>query len=125
MMRSAAVVGSVAFAAVSWTALEAAACDIAGTWSGPQTFQGRMAEQGTRTLTIRVRPDCSYDWGGDRGPPRTVGRASAGWSAGSYSYRNEAGSVGTMTVTTQGALQTMAIVQTQGNYTAQLTKRGR
>jgi hypothetical protein len=30
-----------------------------------------------------------------------------------------------MTVTTQGTRQTMAIVQTQGNYTAQLTKRGR
>jgi hypothetical protein len=105
--------------------IPASACDIAGTWSGPQTYQGLYAHQGTRTLTITVRSDCTYDWSGDRGPPRTIGRASAGWSAGSYSYRNEAGSVGTMTVTTQGGRQIMTIGQTQGGYTAQLTKRGR
>jgi hypothetical protein len=100
------------------------ACDIAGTWTGPATFIGRMADRGTRTLTINVAADCSYQWSVP-GVVQTVGKASAGWSAGSFSYRNEAGSIGSMDVSKQGARQTMKIVQSQGNYTAELTKRGR
>jgi hypothetical protein len=125
MRRQGILGGAVVVLILNLTTVHASACDIVGTWSGIQTPIGRFADQPPRTLTITFRPDCTYDWGGDRGAFRTVGRASLGWSAGSYSYRNEAGSVGTMTVTTQGTRQTMAIVQTQGNYTAQLTKRGR
>lgn len=98
----------------------ATACDIAGTWSGPAVFTGRMADRGTRTLTVNIAADCSYNWV-VQGVTQTNGQASAGWSAGSHSYRNEAGSVGTMTVFGRN----MDIVQTQGNYTARLTRRSR
>jgi hypothetical protein len=83
-----------------------------------------MAERGTRTLTIAVRPDCRYQFSVP-GVVDTAGVASAGWSDGSFGYRNEAGSVGTLTVSGQGANQTLDVVQTQGNYTAKLRKRGR
>jgi hypothetical protein len=104
--------------------IPAAACEIAGTWSGPVTFQGRMADRGTRTLTIAVRPDCRYQFSVP-GVVETAGVASAGWSAGSFGYRNEAGSIGTLTLSGQGASQTLDVVQTQGSYTARLRKRGR
>jgi hypothetical protein len=104
--------------------IPATACEIAGTWNGPVTFQGRMADRGTRTLTIVVRPDCRYQFSVP-GVVETAGVASAGWSAGSFGYRNEAGSIGTLTVSGQGANQTLDVVQTQGNYTAKLRRRGR
>lgn len=107
-------------AMLSVSVASATACDIAGTWSGPAVFIGRMADRGTRTLTVNIAADCSYNWM-VQGVTQTNGRASAGWSACSYSYRNEAGSIGTMTVSGRN----MDIVQTQGDYTAKLTRRGR
>jgi hypothetical protein len=96
----------------------AQACDLVGTWRGPVTFTGRMASNGTKTMTIAVRADCSYQFDVP-GVVSTAGRASKGWGAG-YSYRNEAGSIGDMTVDGAGPQRVLSVVQSQGNYTAKL-----
>lgn len=107
-----------------WGLVSAQACEIEGVWSGPVSFRGQMADRGTRTLTLSVKPDCTYQFTVP-GVVDSPGAASAGWSTGSYSYRNAAGSIGSFTVSGAGARQTMEIVQSQGNYTAKLSRRGR
>ena len=102
----------------------ASACDLKGTWKGPVHFTKFFAQYGTRTLTLKVDANCKYTFVSP-GVVNTVGSASKGLAGKKFSYRNAAGSVGSMEIVTQKGKQQLKIIQFQGNYTAQLARVGR
>jgi hypothetical protein len=104
--------------AAAFAAMPAAACDIAGTWTGPLTFIGNMASRGTINLTLAVKDDCTYQFTLP-GVVDTLGKATAE-GKNRYEYRNPTGSVGTLDIDAKGV---MKMVQRQGTYTATLTKK--
>jgi hypothetical protein len=99
--------------------------DISGRWSGPWTFVGPRSSTPPSTLTVTVRPDCTYMFSGRywNGTINTPGRFTI--SGSSISYRNDAGSYGPVTLRRSGAAASLHFVQAQGNYVATVTRRGR
>lgn len=99
--------------------------DLAGRWSGPWTFVGPRSGTPRSTLTVVAGPDCRYMFSGRywSGTINTPGRFTI--SGTSISYRNDAGSYGPVTLRRAGNATSLHFVQTQGNYVATVTRRGR
>ncbi len=99
--------------------------DLAGRWSGPWTFVGPRAGTPRSTLNVVAGADCSYMFSGRywNGTINTPGRFTI--SGTSISYRNDAGSYGPVTLRRSGNSASLHFVQTQGNYVATVSRRGR